>query len=699
MTYTPIPRGTQQWDVPLNAALAQMDANITSSAGAALQAANNLSDLTNPTLARQNLGLAASAAVDATWINVKDHGAVGNGTADDTSAIQLAISICSGNGGGVVYFPRGTYKISQKLTIVNRVTLMGAGPNATIIQQTATAQDCIFGTDVTYVAIKEMQLLGPGSGTGIGIDFTLTNNAANVYIDLSNVSILSFGSHGIFMQNPIVSDFRKVVVQTNGGDGFHIVGKTFPGAAGTSVNFHACYANGNTNIGYYLYNMVYTNLSACAADSNAAGYVFDNCQSVNASGCGAEAQVGHSFRMNASYGVSLNSCWVYNNNSIGIYVTGNTNTAVITGCTDNSPLGGATAFIKVDSGSHATLSANHNTTANSLASGTTNILDDSAGGVQFNGYTFVGGTAEFAGAVNLDAGPITVNKSTSVGNAINAQVNGDSIPRFTIQANGGLNWGTGSAAQDVNLYRGAANALQTDDTFIVGQSARVNSNLVVGSTNILGDNGVGEIQLANATTVPTTNPSGGAIIYATGGSVQLRNSQGLVRSIVGSVNGSNVQTTVANTTTETTIGSLTIPANDMVVGAIYRLRAWGTFSVTGTPTLRLRSYVGSTAIAATGNVTVGTSGITNRSWSVETYFTVLSTGSSGTVMGHMTFPNSIASTSSANPTVTTGTIEDGGSVITVNTTTSNTFTLQATWGTASTSNTLTAYGVMAERVA
>lgn len=61
MTYTPIAKGTQNWDVPLNAALAQLDANITSTSGTALQAANNLSDLTNKPQARINLGLTGLA--------------------------------------------------------------------------------------------------------------------------------------------------------------------------------------------------------------------------------------------------------------------------------------------------------------------------------------------------------------------------------------------------------------------------------------------------------------------------------------------------------------------------------------------------------------------------------------------------------------------------------------------------------------
>ena len=48
--------------------------------------------------------------------NVKDFGAVGDGTADDTAAIQAAID--STSGAGMVYFPKGTYKITDTLEII-----------------------------------------------------------------------------------------------------------------------------------------------------------------------------------------------------------------------------------------------------------------------------------------------------------------------------------------------------------------------------------------------------------------------------------------------------------------------------------------------------------------------------------------------------------------------------------------------------
>ena len=61
--------------------------------------------------------------------------AAGNGANDDTSAIQAAINAASGAGGGVVYFPAGTYKImistssGHALVMASDVVLQGAGTN------------------------------------------------------------------------------------------------------------------------------------------------------------------------------------------------------------------------------------------------------------------------------------------------------------------------------------------------------------------------------------------------------------------------------------------------------------------------------------------------------------------------------------------------------------------------------------------
>ncbi len=69
-------------------------------------------------------GLASRSAY---W-SVIDFGATGDGSTNDTAAVQAAIDYAEAAGGGVVYFPQGTYLISSTLTIDGHgVSLLGAG--------------------------------------------------------------------------------------------------------------------------------------------------------------------------------------------------------------------------------------------------------------------------------------------------------------------------------------------------------------------------------------------------------------------------------------------------------------------------------------------------------------------------------------------------------------------------------------------
>lgn len=76
-------------------------------------------------------------------INVLDFGAVGNGTTDDTAAIQAAINSLSSTG-GIVYLPSGTYKVSSALVMnTTGITLLGANRNSTIISGSNATQNII----------------------------------------------------------------------------------------------------------------------------------------------------------------------------------------------------------------------------------------------------------------------------------------------------------------------------------------------------------------------------------------------------------------------------------------------------------------------------------------------------------------------------------------------------------------------------
>jgi len=67
--------------------------------------------------------------IDGEVINVKDYGTIGNGTVDDSSAIQAAIDAAVAY--STVYLPQGTYKLESGITINKALTFRG--DRATII--------------------------------------------------------------------------------------------------------------------------------------------------------------------------------------------------------------------------------------------------------------------------------------------------------------------------------------------------------------------------------------------------------------------------------------------------------------------------------------------------------------------------------------------------------------------------------------
>lgn len=159
----------------------------------------------------------------------------------------------------------------------------------------------------------------------------------------------------------------------------------------------------------------------------------------------------------------------------------------------------------------------------------------------------------------------------------------------------------------------------------------------------------------------------------------------------------SAQTTVASSSAEAVIASLTIPAGDAVAGAVYRIRAWGVASVTATPTFIFRSRIGGVTgpeIADSGFRTAS-SGISNHTWRVELDLACLSPGSSGSFFGQQTVAEAISV--AAGPPFAPAVLQDGTGTVTTDSTVAKVLCVTVQWGTASASNTLTCRGFIAER--
>jgi hypothetical protein len=141
---------------------------------------------------------------------------------------------------------------------------------------------------------------------------------------------------------------------------------------------------------------------------------------------------------------------------------------------------------------------------------------------------------------------------------------------------------------------------------------------------------------------------------------------------------------------------LVLPANLLDVGQVIRLRAFGTFSNTATPTLLLGFYYGGvagTALAATSAITT-TTGATNWQFSMEYEGRIRSTGTAGTILGAGWIDLATSLTAVTHRPIP----ETALATVTIDTTTAKNLTLGAQWGTLSASNTLTCHHFSVELI-
>lgn len=126
--------------------------------------------------------------------SVLDYGAIGNGIADDTSAIQATLDAAA-TAGTCIYIPSGTYKTTSALTIPERVGIKGNSADSSIIRPTG-CDGLIFAVSngIGPVVLEDFWVYGDGSSTYNGISYAGTIDAAlKVYgLRINRVKVQNF---------------------------------------------------------------------------------------------------------------------------------------------------------------------------------------------------------------------------------------------------------------------------------------------------------------------------------------------------------------------------------------------------------------------------------------------------------------------------------------------------------------------------
>ncbi len=157
--------------------------------------------------------------------NVLSYGATGNGTTDDTTSIQAAITACNAAGGGIVWLPEGTYRTTSVLTVSDKVSLAGAGAHCTTINCDHASNNLLTYSGSSTARWQEL--------AGLRLKYAQTSSGVHVTVATGTLIRISGCDIGTTTQS-----VAAVVLSASATTAVEAVGTMFrqgDGAAGTCV--------------------------------------------------------------------------------------------------------------------------------------------------------------------------------------------------------------------------------------------------------------------------------------------------------------------------------------------------------------------------------------------------------------------------------------------------------------------------------
>jgi|688.fasta_scaffold11059_18 hypothetical protein len=185
-------------------------------------------------------------------VSVKDFGAVGDSSTDDTAALNACALYCLNNK-KTIFIPAGTYKITS--SIKASCPIAGVGPTVSIIKNYGTGDALDLSGSNYYTTFQNFGVDGSGniaSRDGISLYNTTTNSGNPSYCFFFAVHSNNNGRHGLYHRYAWATRYSQCMFTYNAGIGVYEDTRLSDAGTANCVTFFQCDSrhNGGTNTGF-----------------------------------------------------------------------------------------------------------------------------------------------------------------------------------------------------------------------------------------------------------------------------------------------------------------------------------------------------------------------------------------------------------------------------------------------------------------